>query len=98
MDLLVLCIKNKWLILRCKECTLTQWKLLTAMASRNYSYPNIFLAEMGNLTNCALYIECLKKLTLLNSLPNKTNIFRNFSYVWMAKGLIYHMTPTKKKI
>ena len=25
-------------------------------------------------------------------------MFGKFSYVWMAKGLIYHMTPTNLKI
>ena len=47
------------------------------------------------------YTECLqkKKLTLLNSLPNEKckTFWENFSYVWMAKGLIYHMTPKKSE-
>ena len=39
-----------------------------------------------------------KKLTLLNSLPNEIFWGNFYIYVWMAKGLIYHMTPINIKI
>ena len=37
-----------------------------------------------------------RKLTLLNCLPNKE--YGIFSYVWMAEGLIYHMTQENLRI
>ena len=42
-----------------------------------------------------IYRVSQKKLTLLNILPNKKceTFFGKFLYVWMAEGLIYHMTP-----
>ena len=49
-----------------------------------------------------LYIPIVskKKLTLLNSLPNKRceTFSGKFSYVWMVEGLIYHMTPKNLKL
>ena len=48
---------------------------------------------MNLAIECSEYRVSQKKLTLLNSLPNKK--FETFSYVWMAKGLIYH-NDTKK--
>ena len=46
-----------------------------------------------------LYRVSPKKLTLLNSVYQIKNIkiFGKFSYVWMAEGLIYHMTPKKSE-
>ena len=46
-----------------------------------------------------LYRVSPKKLTLLNSLPNKKcEIFSGHFHISMAKGLIYHMTPENLKI
>ena len=40
-----------------------------------------------------------KKLTLLNILPyKKCETFSGNFHVWMAEGLIYHMTPKKMEI
>ena len=40
-----------------------------------------------------------KTFTLFNSLPNKKcEFFWVFSYLWMAEGLIYRMTPKYLKI
>ena len=47
------------------------------------------------------YTECLKKkFTLLNNFAKLKiyNIFGKYPHVWMAEGLIYHMTPQNLKI
>ena len=65
--------------------------------------PNLKFHNYDSAYNVNLAIPSVskKKLTLLNSLPNKKcEIFLGNFYinVWMTEGLIYHMTPKNLKI